>query len=396
MKNTQRHGNQGFTLLEIAFVMIISGLLYVVAFNAYKYALNQDEATILYENTREMEGALLEFVARTGRYPCPADPRAAPGDANYGTEACALPFNVFATPRDANNDTVPDNVLIGAYPYQTILNILACATCTMNSKMTAANMFDPWGNKFTYAVTQNLTSVLTYNDSWGTIKVIDEYGQDIIDPIESAHTVLISHGKNGRGAYAASGQRVDPFTILPPVIPPPPPPPPGTIIANEIENANADGTFMVGLRNESNVMYNDDYVSFLKYNTSSLWQIVGGTFVTGTLQFQISNINPGNVGVGTDTPTEQLEILGNIRSWQMRATEFCDENDATICMPVSRLAGDDPEMDCGPGQAINSISFSSANCTTVFPAPVAATCDPLTEYMVGFSNLGNAICEPRP
>ena len=377
--------DKGFTLVEIAVVMLISSFLFAITFKAYSVVLDQSEAMTLYENNRILQSALTEFRSITGRYPCPADPTLAPGNVIYGIENCGI--NIVNVGRDANGDTVNDNILVGSFPFDTILPLLD------SSDMTATHALDPWKNKYTYVVTENLTNVVTYNDAFGTIRILDEFRESAITPADRAHLLILSHGENGRGGYSANGTLIDPFPVLPIV----PPPPPGAMALSEVENANGDGTFLSGLSYAQNSAFpNDDYISYMVNQQSSLWQIVGIDPAFVPPLFFVANTTPGNVGVGVLDPTERLEIDGNVQGQDFRAEMFCDEAGLN-CMPLSRIGGNDPEMRCaGGGEAVVAIANNAVVCGTAFaPGPIAPSmCNPATEYMNGFSNLGNAICFP--
>lgn len=379
-------GSGGFTLVELALVMIISGLMLSVIAAAYKAQLNSDQQEILYERSQEIQGALFEYLANAKRYPCPANPTLGPSDANYGKEDCA--YKVVATTRDANNDGALDNVLIGSLPFEDMGAFL------FNSELTAGDTIDPWGHKFLYAVTQNLTDAGKYNDFWGTIRVVDEYGNSIIQPTDSVHAVIISHGKNGKGSYTISGQAVENFNLL---TPPGPPPPPGSITVSEIENGNDDGTFLAGLVNDSSLHYNDDYLYYIVNRSSDLWPIVGSNLDPVNTIYYVTNANPENVGVGIQNPGEKLDINGNLRAQRMRAEKICDTTGLDdLCMEVGVLAADDPDMNCPPGEAAISISNNKTQCVPLFNAATTDVSCPVGEYLNGFTNKGAVICIPFP
>ena len=113
----KKHG--GFSLLELALVLIISGIMYAAIFNAYGQYLKQQRLDDTYETMRFIQGAFTEYAAINRRYPCPARRDIGPDDANYGVENCS-PSAVkrVDTGRDVGEDTSGDTeaILIGAIP----------------------------------------------------------------------------------------------------------------------------------------------------------------------------------------------------------------------------------------------------------------------------------------
>ena len=82
----KRHNSSGFTLVELSFVIIISGFIVLALFQGY-VAYNEDRSREKSkESLEKVEAALAAFLRTNQRYPCPADPYLGPGDAGYGYE----------------------------------------------------------------------------------------------------------------------------------------------------------------------------------------------------------------------------------------------------------------------------------------------------------------------
>jgi len=64
---------------------------------------------------------------------------------------------------------------------------------------------DAWANRITYAVTESMATDGLYDRTQGAISVIDSAGNSVINPVDSAHYVLVSHGFDGAGAYVMEG-----------------------------------------------------------------------------------------------------------------------------------------------------------------------------------------------
>ncbi|QQG35514.1 MAG: type II secretion system protein [Micavibrio aeruginosavorus] len=210
----------GFTLIEIALALIVVGVLMVPALQLYNINHKKEsrlETTGNIENV--IESALAKYLTRYGRYPAPADPSIAIGDAGSGQEvvtpivlACsalvtsACVTNSGSIDTSADGDVVADDVYIGDIPYAA-LGIPYQAT------------IDGYGYKMKYAVSAYLTNTATYGNSWGAIEVLNDQRKiapppatPSIYPIGApkAHYVVVSHGQDGRGAFNTNGTRTVP------------------------------------------------------------------------------------------------------------------------------------------------------------------------------------------
>ena len=187
------HFSHGFTLAEIAIVLIIVGLLLGGVFvplatqTDIRYRSDTDKALT------DIREALSGFAIANGRLPCPARATAIPGDADAGLE----PNPIVAT-GCAN--------VAGVLPWATL----------------GVNETDPWGNRYTYRVTQEFTRqppqtvfnggascpAQTTNAgfalcSQGDMTVFSTGGGSTVS--SNIPAIVISHGKNGNGAYNNQG-----------------------------------------------------------------------------------------------------------------------------------------------------------------------------------------------
>ncbi len=402
---------RGFTLIEISLVLIVSGLVMLIASQALKLQNTNTKRAITLDSLNVTRDALIEFVALQGRYPCPADITLDLHDANYGRENVDGSGNCIGTTvtgRDADGDGTADPIVIGGVPFNTMLDPdLDPATIdgVENVPLNATETIDGWGHKLTYAVTKSLTKVTTYNDFNGALRIRDENDQDVIDPADSAHLILISHGDDGVGSFTQEGKLVEPCNAG--VVIPPPPPPAVQSPLNEKENCDEDdGTFLSGLRNSSDHSYNDDLVQFVLLQTSNLWTITGTVTLPGpppVTIFKVANTNTGNVGIGTDQPGVRLDVAGSIQGFKLQTANLCDAGGIN-CMAPSVIGGTDPNMDCtntggsavnpGPHRAVTAIEQNHVVCADIFAGAPAATPNscPAGQLARGISNLGNVLC----
>ena len=189
---------RGFTLVEIAVglavIALLLGMMIVplgTQFDQQRISDSQRQLNVVYE-------ALLGFAVANGRVPCPATPNVANTTANAGTEA-----------RTGTACTLSEGVV----PWTTL----------------GINETDAWGRRFTYRVsstwaddpTGGALSSFTLTDN-GTITVTNGAANIATNVV----AIVVSHGKNGAGAYQTDGTRL------------------ALGSGDELENADSDATFV--------------------------------------------------------------------------------------------------------------------------------------------------------
>jgi hypothetical protein len=188
---------------------VIVGLVMAGFARGYKLILIQKREAALEETYDVVRGALRNFIARDinpdpavtdelGRYSCPADPAAAPESAAYGVEQRA----------DGGDPNVPDancNVTGG----MTAVNVpggrvIVGAVPTRTLEISSRHMLDPYGNRLTYAVTENLARQkgAVHMNLPGAITISPTIAGP---PITGAHFTLVFHGRTGAGSFTADG-----------------------------------------------------------------------------------------------------------------------------------------------------------------------------------------------
>lgn len=200
--------SQGFTLIELAVVTAIIGLLAAGAVASFGAIRTNTKIKETHRALHSAELLLQAFVARNGRLPCPADPvlnpNVAADAATYARESSAgAPGGGCAAARLIAGTGVNWGILpaldLGAPPRE---------------------MTDGWNNQLYYVVvrTSTLTNSVT-DGTWASnvgnneIELWDKADDDASLParqriVDLGVVALLSAGPNGSGAYTLEGSRL--------------------------------------------------------------------------------------------------------------------------------------------------------------------------------------------
>ena len=420
----------GFTLIEIAIVLLVGGLLLASLSRMYTVYMKQYLHNVNDYRLQQTRNALALYQAGDGRLPCPADASLSPTDAGYGLEICptgaGCPASIeCVNGRDVDGDGTPERVLIGSVPHNTILALFENGPFADTARFpdfAAATILDAYRVKLRYAVTEEMTDIgySFFNpapNNIGAITITDEFNEQLTTPDDSAQFVIFSHGKNGVGGYSKNGSR-DNQCIIPSgytagetgYVPGGniPAGPNSSSIETDKENCDDnDAIFILGSRSlGDNSSYYDDHLYFINITSQELWK---ASLISNGMAWY--NTNAGNVGldVANDKPQAKLHVgdqsgsneadmnaLNTLSDWYCSNTDntaFPDQadNPSSNCMNPSAIGGNLPKMTCPAHQAVVAIENNSVVCQTVISALPASGC-PVGEYLVGISNLGNIRC----
>lgn len=380
--------NKGFTLLELALVILISGIIMAPLIKLYTTYIIQKKITVTKEHISEASNALGTFSIDS--YPCPSDRSLPETDPNYGVNVCTVGGFTLAGIPDCNTtgaeqgicktpgardtmddaDTTAGNgnefVLIGGVPNRTISGGVSIPI----EGVTEDNILDGWGMKLTYAVSYTSTvsgdSDTRYKN--GVISVHDEFGNDTAGTNRDAHFVVLSHGTDGLGGFTSGGVRRD-----------------CNIANRDGENCDGDNTFTQALAQYEGTWRSDD-LSFVETEQSGgLWQVIPAndnspsnhirTIPTGPVGVDLNpNLIPGiNPPAGTEV---MLDVNGSLRTDTVRAPEICSQ-DGGNCIKTetlfnARATSGATQNDCPDGQVVTSISSGRVVCGKIDITPLGS------------------------
>jgi prepilin-type N-terminal cleavage/methylation domain-containing protein len=172
--------HQGFTLVELAIVLVIVAFLtggLLMGITAQRASAENTDAQHQLDNIRE---ALLGYAMAKGRLPCPADPASNAGIEDRPNENS-----------QCNRIDITRNGIFGVIPWATL----------------GLPETDPWGRRFTYYVNADFTKPITGAPSSFDLKTAGNADiKNTVTPPATSITiasnlpaVVVSHGSNGIG-----------------------------------------------------------------------------------------------------------------------------------------------------------------------------------------------------
>lgn len=346
MVRTGCDSHSGYTLVELSIVIIIIGLLtasgLVVGTSMVERAAYIDSRKLLEHINRSLQ----DYYIVNGHLPCVASLTTLPGTSGFGMEISDCSTNPVA-PGGTGRVGTPA-VRIGMVPVRTLGLADSAAS-------------DKFGNRIIYAVTERLTDRNLFGGSPGAITIRDMNNNSILS---DAAYVLVSHGRDRKGAYAYSTGNI---------------PIPCNVAANlDTHNCDlSDAIFREAPFSSGDVAntFFDDLIHwvpkfhFMAYDTqsASLWSSSGDNiYSVGT----DDNTATGNVGIGTSNPTlGKLHVEGGpIYTGQMWLGKSGDTTLAPdIHMDHSGLIAVDDDLYIavnGDASAVGNIHFYTGGLNT--------------------------------
>lgn len=409
-KKIDMKNSRGFTLLEMAIVVVILGIGVTAFAYTYDIYLKQQRVEKTKTAVETVSRALSAYYSYNGHYPCPSSPKLVRGNPDYGYEAadkCATQaINIGNCGADGTCieesvaeidrpgtvfDHVRFRVRIGAVPFR-VLNL------------DDSDVIDGYGNRITYAVTEHLAMNPAddpYSQFGGGIIIKNSEGQNLQNEtlfgesyipdssIISGHYIVISHGENGSGAYTSSGTK----------LPCPPAGPEFNNCDTGEPGASGKAIFIASQTEEGKGADSfDDVTAYFSESDNSLWQ------VSDSDPLSIYSRALGNIGIGinkTDDIDEKNQINGVARAGEIpspipgdpplgggkiKTKEICKGNN---CFEPGKIAG--AGMTCPNGRFAKRVENSGLECSDIIEIGCTGQA-----AMRGIDANGRPICDNPP
>jgi type II secretory pathway pseudopilin PulG len=212
--------SHGFTVVEIATVMLLSSLMLAGSLGIIKSWMNKTGTTATQQRLITIQQTLANYQTQYNKLPCPA-PFVALNGAGFGRGTCAG----------------GGPILIGALPVRDL-------------GLSDSYSANDGGYMYTYAVTQIETTKL--NGLKGAINIVDGAGTSILPVTPAGATVgatyvVVDHGADGKGAHLLSTGAVG----IPCAGP-----------GKDVPNCNGAGTFVSAQYSKNAASWYDDAIIY--------------------------------------------------------------------------------------------------------------------------------------
>lgn len=378
--NMSRTQQSGFSLLELAIAIMITGILFASGSQVYD---NYRQKKHIHETQAKIDvltEAFSRYYSFYGHYPCPAIRTDAPGAPTFGVATdctTAAPAGTATSSRSVDHDNNPltPNITLtmrtGSIPFVALRDGLSDPVMGYNFysssyPISARDTLDAYGNRFTYTLTES-QGTYDYLEELGGVVIRDEFGNVLTN---NGDYIIISHGKDGKGAYTLNGTLTNtPCT--------------GTQI--DVENCDDDFDFVDSLQYDSTTAYFDDQLIYRDWMAFFLWSVMDNS------PEHAYNLNANGVGIGLTWPKQRLHVAsGNARTdTNLMTREICDpaadENEGspgTDCFSSDHIAGTAIPV-CPYGQVAVGIANRLLSCVPLYSVVGATSCPP-GQFITGF------------
>lgn len=392
------NSTRGFTLLEMALVMAIIGIIMIAMIPLLDHYNKRKAANETTEKVAEITAAIGNFRTLHGRYPAPASSNLTRASKDYGRElrtdySAILPGNcvngiciqestrsfTYEDPFTKAPVTGKPRVRIGSVPFRSL-------------NLEEDQVYDGYHHRIMYAVTEHLAFSDSFAADQGGIEILGDEdaggtSYSVIEPPGSAHFIIYSFGENEFGAYNRAGIRL--------------PCPADTHETANCDNGS-DAVFRNSLRSDDNNDKRfDDIVSYFTQDQIPLWQL------SQIDSLDIHQKPSGEVGINVEAShdvAEEGDIDGAIRAIDDPATtgpdassiegkvmssQICDI-DGGNCFPSDLIAGnrdrDNGGLVCDAGEFMTGISTGKPSCTK----EIIIDCN--GKFITGIDASGRVIC----
>ena len=338
-------------IMTIAILLAVFGMMLATYIHLSKLNAEKNNVAITTKSFASVMNKMSLYMAAEGHLPCPAARNLDPASNQYGAETnCA---DVSVTPNASCAVTQPycvtqrdgQRIRIGIVPFKTL-------------KLSKEDAMDAYGNFFLYAVTESQTSTGSFKmEDGGKILLQKKNEAGTVTASRDAHFVLVSHGKDRRGAFSMFGRQDAACST-------------GQV---DSENCNNDATFVMAPYAPANTTaHYDDRVEANMLDWVYIWD--------SSFKSQVGSYSRGPlssfIGVGTEDPKEKLHVGGSngnlrIENGALYVRRLCNKGSSSLCFPATVLGGDinsgkaNHGMKCPADTVMIGISNNAPVCGTL-------------------------------
>lgn len=196
-RNSPR-ASQGFTLAEMAIVVLLVGILLTFGVGLVQSQMENSAITVTKKRQDAIRDALVGYLGKYHRLPCPESALAPPPAPNVSFDGIEDRAGGTAGTPPVPNPATQCVSTFGTLPFVTL-------------GLSREMALDGWNNFFTYQVSNtpyDWTRSASFNSgNQGGITVNDRSNLGLIPNAMPAVVILASHGKNGSGSFTIKGTR---------------------------------------------------------------------------------------------------------------------------------------------------------------------------------------------
>ncbi len=213
MKYTEKN-IRGFTIIEIAVVMIVAGSLLAFLGSSLLDFQQKRRISLTEYRLERIKSSIGVYLTKRHKLPCPAAMNVAPGSVDFGRErgSVGTPAAPPVSPdcRGGGPTFAGTQTRVGA---SGTANAVRFGFVPVRDLDLADDMLvDGWGNPFIYAVTASqatldstVSPAALYTPNGGDIGIVGVGGANVLVVPNSAHYVVLSYGADRQGARQVTG-----------------------------------------------------------------------------------------------------------------------------------------------------------------------------------------------
>lgn len=224
----KNRSKSGFNLIELSIVITIVGFLLYITVRMTSGKAEEEKLAVTQERLNRIEQAITVYYQTFGFLPCPAAPSINHDNMNFALEQPSPKTHAGGNRVDDTDVSCGNVDTSGGSDPAAYIGIVP----TRNLRLSNDYTYDGYGRRITYAVSRycvaadNWSAANTYKcaDSYpspittsgGTLEIADSSGTTwMTDANSKAAYVIVSHGKNGTGAFKYSGKILGDSSLSP-------------------------------------------------------------------------------------------------------------------------------------------------------------------------------------